>query len=288
MRSSWPIRPTASRRSREAAMAQPLDTSRLSAGAATTVTASSEAAPAPAASGVAFIEPRIVPIQKATDLGSVQVLKHENLFLLTDPFGDIHPDSRGLGLYLGDTRILSCEVLRVGGARPVLLQGSAGGNFEGTIHLTNPSIDRNPGSKRGQESLELAGRTLGISRERQLGGEALVERVAIVNHSELPEIVDVELELADDSADIFEVRGYPRPTRGDLLPIAVVGSSVTFRYDGRDGLRRQTHLRFSEPPGRAEATDGVDRRDSWITLRWHFELPPGGRDELTWTVWATS
>jgi glycogen debranching enzyme len=236
----------------------------------------------------AWFAPDAVPITRATDLGSVQVLKHENLFLLTDPFGDIHPDSRGLGLYLGDTRILSCEVLRVGGARPVLLQGSAGGNFEGTIHLTNPSIDRNPASKRGQESLELAGRSLGISRERQLGGEALVERLAIVNHSELRENVDVELELADDSADIFEVRGYPRPARGDVLPIAVLGPSVTFRYDGRDGLRRQTHVRFSEPPGRAEATDGVDRRDGWITLRWHFELPPGGRNELTWTVWATS
>ena len=39
------------------------------------------------------------PIEKATDLGSVQVLKHGNLYLLTDQFGDIHPDSRGLGLY---------------------------------------------------------------------------------------------------------------------------------------------------------------------------------------------
>ena len=74
--------------------------------------------------GVAFVEPRVVPIQKATDLGSVQVLKHGNLYLLTDPFGDIHPDSRGLGLYLSDTRLLSCCSLRVGGTRPVLLQGS--------------------------------------------------------------------------------------------------------------------------------------------------------------------
>ena len=76
--------------------------------------------------GVAFIEPRVVPIQKATDLGSVQVLKHGNLFLLTDPFGDIHPDSRGLGLYHLDTRLVSCCALRVGGVRPVLLQGSMG------------------------------------------------------------------------------------------------------------------------------------------------------------------
>jgi hypothetical protein len=35
---------------------------------------------APAAGGgVAFVEPRTVAIEKATDLGSVQVLKHGNL-----------------------------------------------------------------------------------------------------------------------------------------------------------------------------------------------------------------
>src|SRR3954454_20628968 len=97
-------------------------------------------ADAGAASDVRGFEPRPGPIEKATELGNVQVLKHENLFLLTDQFGDIHADSRGLGLYLGDTRILSCLVLRISGHRPVLLQGSMGGNYRGTIYLTNPSI----------------------------------------------------------------------------------------------------------------------------------------------------
>ena len=90
-----------------------------------------------------FIEPVVRPIVKATDLGSVQVLKQGNLYLLTDPFGDVHPDSRGLGLYEGDTRRLSCEILRVNGLRPVLLQASAGGNWRGTIQMTNPRIERN-------------------------------------------------------------------------------------------------------------------------------------------------
>ena len=50
------------------------------------------------------------------------------MYLLTDTFGDVHPDSRGLGLYDGDTRRLSCSILRVNDERPVLLQASAGGN----------------------------------------------------------------------------------------------------------------------------------------------------------------
>src|ERR1043166_3939726 len=97
--------------------------------------------------GVAFVEPRVIPIEKATDLGSVQVLKHGNLYLLTDPFGDIHPDSRGLGLYFEDTRILSCLILRVNGIRPTLLQADAGQNYQGTIQLTNPDLLRNPDDK---------------------------------------------------------------------------------------------------------------------------------------------
>ena len=74
--------------------------------------------------GVRFVEPRITPIEKATDLGSVQVLKHGNLFLLTDQFGDIHSDSRGLGLYCEDTRLLSCSVLRIGGASPAMIESA--------------------------------------------------------------------------------------------------------------------------------------------------------------------
>jgi glycogen debranching enzyme len=247
--------------------------------------------PAPPATdgpaGTRFFAPGTEPIVRATDLGSVQVLKHENLFMLTDPFGDIHPDSRGLGLYLGDTRLVSCEVLRVGGARPVLLQGSAGGNFRGTIHLTNPSIDRNPASKRGDGS-KLAGRTLGVSRARLLAGEALEERLRIVNHSEEAEVVEVELELANDSADIFEVRGYPREARGTVQPVAVHGGQVTFRYDGLDARRRQSHLAFSQAPDEVVATgEPGGPRSGWIELRWRFELPPRERRDLTWTVWAT-
>src|SRR5215204_1176339 len=162
---------------------------------------------------VRFLPPRPTPIVRATDLGSVQVLKHGNLYLLTDPFGDIHPDSRGLGLYCGDTRILSSAVLRIAGERPVLLSASVGANYRGAIQLTNPSADRNPAAK--TEPLdELVGRTVGISRDRLLGEEGMEERLHVVNHGAAMRRVPIELELGVDAADIFEVRGYPRQGRG--------------------------------------------------------------------------
>jgi glycogen debranching enzyme len=239
------------------------------------------------ADGVRYFDPIIRPIEKATDLGSVQVLKHENLFLLTDQFGDIHPDSRGLGLYLDDSRIVSCSVVRVGGLRPVLLQGSMGGNFRGTIHLTNPSIDRNLRAKI-RPSDALASRKLGITRERLLSNGALQERFRVVNYSEHKEEVDIDLSLADDCADIFEVRGYPRPSRGENLPVAVTDRRVTFRYDGLDGKRRSTFFEFSDPPTEIAPAVPSDRPQlgGWVHLRWSFPLAPGDKRDITWIVWA--
>jgi glycogen debranching enzyme len=245
----------------------------------------------PETATVRFIDPRVQPIARATDLGSVQVLKHGNVFLLTDPFGDIHPDSRGLGLYAGDTRLLSCSVLRVGGERPVLLQGSPGGNFRGTIQLTNPSADRNPDAKVHPDD-ELVGRTIGISRDRLVAAGALEERVRVVNHASRSETITIDLEFGADSADIFEVRGFPRAARGTLLPVAVTPDRVTFRYDGLDHRRRFTHVAFSEQAVAVEAVDAAatDPSDTGATvrLRWAFALEPGETGELRWTVWHST
>ena len=246
----------------------------------------------PEVATVRFLPARDVPIVKATDLGSVQVLKHGNRFLLTDSFGDIHPDSRGLGLYHGDTRTLSCSVLRVGGGRPVLLQTSVGGNYRGGIQMTNPAADRNPDMKvHPQLHDELAGRTIGISRERVIGADGVEERLRIENHADQPSRVPVELELGSDGADIFEVRGYPRPQRGRLLPVAVTEDRVTFRYDGLDGIQRLTHLAFTEPalevvPVQQYAADGSDSGAA-IHLLWHLQLGAGEVRELCWTSWCT-
>jgi glycogen debranching enzyme len=235
-------------------------------------------------------EPRFVsaeppPIEKATDLGNVQVLKHANLYLLTDQFGDIHADGRGLGLYDRDTRRLSCAILRVSGQRPVLLQASTGSNYRGTIQLTNPRLERNLRDKvRPEEAL--ASQKLGIARRRTLGTGALEERVRIVNFSEHPEIVDLELEFSVDGADIFEVRGWTREARGSHRPIALIDDRVTFRYDGLDGIRRYTHLAFSMPAVSLDLNPRAGTSDAGAVLgHWTWTLDPGESAELRWVVW---
>jgi len=238
---------------------------------------------------IRWFDPVTRPIERATDLGSVQVIKHGDLFLMTDPFGDVHVDSRGLGLYDGDTRLLSCSQLRVNGARPVLLQGTAGGNFRATIQLTNPSIDRNIQAKVSPLD-DLAGRKVGIARDRMLSLEGLEERIMVENYAEHPETIAIELELGIDGADIFEVRGRVRDRRGTLHPAAVLPARATFRYDGLDGRRRSTHLRFSGPADEIEPLEALrdgSESGAWLRLRWTWPLAPGQRRELRWVVWAT-
>ncbi len=236
-----------------------------------------------------FVDPVVRPIVKATDLGSVQVLKQGNLYLLTDPFGDIHADSRGLGLYDGDTRCLSSSILRVNGERPVLLQASAGANYQGAIQLTNPRLERNVADKMRPEDA-LASQKLGIGRHRLLTGDLLEERVRIVNYAELPEDVDVELQLAADEADIFEVRGWTRVERGTSLPVALRRDRVAFRYDGLDGRRLRTHVTFSEPAavcGAVEPDIAGSVNAGWVRLTWRWRLASGEARELRWVIWGT-
>ena len=223
------------------------------------------------------------PIIRATDLGSAQVLKHRDLFLLSDGFGDIHPDSRGLGLYDGDTRVLSCSVLRVAGERPVVLHSDPGGSWHGTVIATNAELRKDPGDKMGQDG-SIARRTISIGRERTLS-DAYRERLEIQNHGPFAFDLDVELELDMDAADIFEVRGYARPKRGTLLPIEMeTAGTLVFGYLGLDGVTVRTRIEFDPAPAFAPSPD---YDGGAVVAMWDGLLAPGDSRIVTWRVSTT-
>ena len=220
----------------------------------------------------------IVP---ATDLGSVAVAKRGNLYLLTDPRGDIRVDGRGLGLYDLDTRILSTSIVRVNGAQPTLLRGPYVEDGADTIQLTNPELRRNPADKRSAAP-NLARRELSVTRVRRIDRE-LREQLTIVNYSATTERLDIELGLGVDMADIFEVRGYQRPERGTLRPIELHEDRVVFGYDGLDGRRRTTTVVLE-----GAQLEPVQDQAGWpgasVVARWHARLRVGRRLTIRWTV----
>jgi len=223
--------------------------------------------------------PVIVP---ATDLGGVGVLKHGNLFLLSDPFGDVHPDSRGLGLYDLDTRILSCAVLRINGVRPTLLRTQATANHIATIQLTNPELRRDPAMK-NEIGAAIASRAISIMRRRWIAG-GLAERIEVTNYSAAAQRVVIDLELDADSADIFEVRGRIRPHRGTYRPTQATPTSVTFAYDGLDGFTRRTLVAMSPAEVMASEEDSVLPHEGSVRIRWALEIEPGAREGISWEV----
>ncbi|MDP9483839.1 MAG: amylo-alpha-1,6-glucosidase [Chloroflexota bacterium] len=233
---------------------------------------------------------RIAPparvVVHATDLGGVAVLKQGDLYLLTDPFGDVHRDSRGLGLYRSDTRILACSVLHVDGARPTLLRGDVDENFRSTIQLTNAEVRRDPSDKIATDR-SLARQSLGFTRQRIVGA-GLRERLTVANFTDHPELVTVDLSLGVDAADIFEVRGYARKSTGRPLPIVVGADRLAFGHIGLDGMLRRTQVAYTAAEVIAidDLPEGRREPGAAVILRWRLEVGPGGETAVEWTVWA--
>jgi glycogen debranching enzyme len=227
-------------------------------------------------------------IHPATDLGGVAVLKHGNLYLLSDGFGDIHPDGRGLGLYDLDTRVLSCAVLRMNGIRPTLLRSQTSANHEGTIQLTNPEYRRNRDDKLGEA---VARRSLSVLRRRWIG-DGLAEQITVTNFSPGEQSVVLDLELDVDAADIFEVRGQARTGRGRFLDTAATDRSLVFSYVGLDSVIRRSYLSFTpgEVSARRDLTD-IDLAlgeggEGSVRIRWAARIPVGASTEIEWRLWT--
>ena len=172
-------------------------------------------------------------------------LKNNDEFLVTDALGDIHGE--GDGLFCRDTRVLSRYWLRIADAAPSLL--SAGVSADNVIfraHVTNRPLP------------ELGGRTtprgvIHIERARFLWDGRMHERVTLTNYSGQRMVAPLRFEFAADFADIFEVRGYPRPRRGRTLSPALDSQGVTFAYEGLDGALRISAIAFSLRPDRLTA-----------------------------------
>ena len=231
--------------------------------------------------GARTIPPPTATIVAATDLGSVEVAKRGNLYLLTDPRGDVRIDGRGLGLYELDTRVLSTSMLRLNGLPLTLLRGPYLRDGVDTIQLTNPDLRRNPGDKHAATA-NLRHRELSVTRTRQLHGE-LSEAVTIVNYSATTEALELHLGIGVDMADIFEVRGYPRAERGRLLPIELDGPNAVFGYVGLDGIERTTTVVLE-----GARLDAVEDQVTWpgasILATWEARLEPNARATVGWTV----
>jgi glycogen debranching enzyme len=195
------------------------------------------------------------------------VLKQDRLFLIVDRQGQITPPGRcGLGLFFDDTRILSHYNLRFAGGLPSLLSAQVLRMYQAQIDLAMSDQAFGGNSWDPKNAIH-------ILRELLLDG-SLVERVTLTNYLTEPIDFWVELTLGCDFADIFEVRGWRRETRGQFFIPRVDARSLAFSYRGRDGAVLRTEIRFSEAPTEVSSHGAY----------WRFRLGASARREIEWEI----
>ena len=208
-----------------------------------------------------------IDCRHGTALHDSMVLKHELLFLLLDAQGNIDPPGHcGLGLFHHDTRMLSHYVLNVAGGTPTQLSAQVIRTFSAQIDL---AID----------DQTFGGDTWNVSnavhvRRELLLDDQLTERVTFTNFLTSPIEFWAALSVANDFADIFEVRGWRRPERGTFFEPEVNERSIVFAYRGRDGRVIRSVVYFDMTPDDI-GSDGA---------RWRFRLEPNQPHHLEWHV----
>jgi glycogen debranching enzyme len=183
-----------------------------------------------------------------------RVLKHGDTFAVFDHYGDIKRGGLGEeGLYHEGTRFLSCLLLELEGSRPFFLNSIVRDeNDQLTIALTNPDLLQD-----GQVRAPLG--TLHLALRKFLWQGACYQEFRIKNYGLEPVDTALTLHFAADYADIFEVRGLKRRTRGQDLPPEVTSDCVRLGYRGLDGIVRRTLLHFTLRP--SLLTDSIARLD---------------------------
>ena len=171
-------------------------------------------------------------------------LKDDDLFLITDTLGNISGCSQdetiaSLGLFCRDTRFLSRLELQIAGCSPILLTCNADKGFALSALCTNPTIPN------------IDAETIGIQRELVLNG-SLFEELTIYNYNTTSVSFEISLSFDADFSDLFEIRGFHRKQRGELLRRVqpdgqerVTVNELTLAYQALDGAILESHIEFA-------------------------------------------
>jgi glycogen debranching enzyme len=195
------------------------------------------------------------------------VLKRDRFFVLLNESGEIDPPGcSSLGLFCEDTRILSHYVLRFAGGGPSRLSAEVRRMFQAQVDLAVSDHEFGGNAWDPKNCVH-------ILRELVLDG-CLRERVTLTNFLTMPIAFWMELTLDADFADIFEVRGWEREHRGRRFDPEAGERSITFSYQGLDGLVQKSGVRFTDQPTEVGPTGAA----------WRFTLRAGAQQQFEWEV----
>lgn len=157
-------------------------------------------------------------------------------FIVTDVVGDFPLHARGeLGFYWRGTRHLSVLELHVGGVRPLLLASELSGDErELEVEMTNGDLET--------AAARIPRDVLHVVRCQTLDHERLEVELRVSNHHSEAVATTLEIGVASDWKDMFEVRGKERAARGEALPPQLTDRGLVLRYRGLDDVVRWTEV----------------------------------------------
>ena len=206
------------------------------------------------------------------------VLKRGNLFLVANRLGDLAPaGARDLGFFYTDTRHLSSWRMILQGGPALCLNTQVSTDYVSQIDFTITGLHE--GDLLGKEPVNYV-----HLRRAQVIDDVFVDQLVLTNYQGRLIEEWIELQWAADFADVFEIRGAHRATRGRYLRPEIDRRTVRLRYDGLDGRHYLTEVRLDLDPAseRVAHVERLDGRGARIALR----LAPGESGELTFEVRA--
>ncbi|HUY06799.1 MAG TPA: glycogen debranching N-terminal domain-containing protein [Acidimicrobiales bacterium] len=112
------------------------------------------------------------------------------------------------GYFADDTRLVSGYRLKLGGGRAVLLNGAAVDHHSARFEFTNTEVDGCDGKRIPEHCLHL--------RLDRSVGPGIHEDYDLTNQSRVPIVVDLEVSIESDFADLFDVKAHRRIRRGSI------------------------------------------------------------------------
>ncbi|MBB5173893.1 amylo-alpha-1,6-glucosidase [Texcoconibacillus texcoconensis] len=164
-------------------------------------------------------------------------LKHDEVFSVTNEYGDITPESMGSGVYFKDTQYLNRYELRMNGEKSIFLSRT-NKDVENRFTLSNGDIQT---ADAHYEKMDLE-----INRSQFIFEQTFYDRIELKNGSLKQVTCNMELLLQPVFHDLFEVRGAKREKRGEWGRQSLSSTSFTVKYEGLDHIKRNMHVAFSE------------------------------------------
>src|SRR5690348_716806 len=191
------------------------------------------------------------------------------MFAVFDRQGDIYPDGMGeQGIFHNGTRHLSEARVCLWNERPLLLSSTIEpNNFLFSADLANLDVSR-------EGNVVIHRGTLHVLRSRFLWRGVCFEEFRFCNYGMESLSVPLSVRFDADFADIFEVRGMARESKGRLLPPESGPDFLVLGCDGLDGIERRTRIQVSPPP-----REMLERE-----MKFRFDLQPKEGFNLTISI----